>query len=238
LAADGEIYAVAQGPVAVGGFSAKGEAASIERGVPTSGRIASGAIVEREVPFQLASLERMRLALRNPDFTTAKRVQDAINRMLGAGAAIATNPGTVELVLPSRGAGDIVALITDIEQLRVDPDQPAKIVIDETSGVVVMGENVRVSTVAIAQGALTISVSEQPQVSQPAPLSQGQTAVVPQSDVTVEEARGGLALVRGGVPLKDLVDGLNALGVSPRDMISILQALKTAGAIQAEIEVM
>ncbi|MCC6919528.1 MAG: flagellar basal body P-ring protein FlgI [Alphaproteobacteria bacterium] len=240
LAADGEIYAVAQGPIAVGGFKAQGDAAAIERGVPTNGRIASGAIVEREVPFQLASLERMRLALRNPDFTTAKRIQDAINRMLGSGAAIATNPATVELVLPSRGAGDIVALLTDIEQLRVDPDQVAKVVIDEKTGIIVMGSEVRVSEVAIAQGNLTIKISETPQVSQPQPFSEnGETVVVPRSDVQVDT--GGdkkLAIVNESVSLRSLVDGLNALGIGPRDMISILQAIKAAGALQAEIEVM
>lgn len=239
VGADQQVYAVAQGAIAIGGFSAEGASgSSVTRGVPTAGRIASGGLIERELHFDLAGQRELRLALRNPDFTTARRMADAINTAVGSQAARATNPGSVAVIRPESFQGDMVELLTRIENLTVDPDQPAKIVIDETSGVVVMGENVRVSTVAIAQGALTISVSEQPQVSQPAPLSQGQTAVVPQSDVTVEEERGGLALVRGGVPLKDLVDGLNALGVSPRDMISILQALKTAGAIQAEIEVM
>jgi flagellar P-ring protein precursor FlgI len=240
LAADGEIYAVSQGPIAVGGFKAEGAAASIERGVPTSGRIASGAIVEREIPFQLASLERMRLALRNPDFTTAKRIQDAINRMMGPGAAIATDPATVELVLPQRGAGDVVALLTDIEQLRVDPDQPAKIVIDEESGIIVMGAEVRVSRVAIAQGNLTIKITEAPQVSQPNPLSEGgETTVVPRTQVEVDDGSGNkLTVVDENVSLQSLVDGLNALGIGPRDMIAILQAIKAAGALQAEIEVM
>jgi flagellar P-ring protein precursor FlgI len=241
LAADGEIYAVAQGPIAVGGFKAEGAAASIERGVPTSGRIASGAIVEREVPFELASLQRMRLSLRNPDFTTAKRIEDAINRMLGGGAAIATNPATVELVLPGRGPGDVVTLLTDIEQLRVDPDQPAKIVIDEESGIIVMGAEVRVSKVAIAQGNLTIKITEAPQVSQPLPLAPegAETVVVPRSDVTVDDSSDRkLTIVDESVSLQSLVDGLNALGIGPRDMISILQAIKAAGALQAEIEVM
>jgi flagellar P-ring protein precursor FlgI len=240
LAADGEIYAVGQGPIAVGGFKAEGDAATIERGVPTNGRIAAGAIVEREVPFQLASLERMRLALRNPDFTTAKRIQDAINRMLGQGAAVATNPATVELVLTSRNAGDIVALMTDIEQLRVDPDQPAKIVIDEKTGIIVMGSEVRVSEVAIAQGNLTIKISEAPQVSQPQPFSrEGETVVVPRSDVVVDDSSDNkLIVVTENVSLQSLVDGLNALGIGPRDMISILQAIRAAGALQAEIEVM
>jgi flagellar P-ring protein precursor FlgI len=239
VGADQQVYAVAQGAIAIGGFSASGSSgSSVTQGVPTAGRIASGGLIERELHFDIASQRELRLALRNPDFTTARRVAEAINTAVGGQAARATNPGSVAVTRPEGFQGDMVALLTRIESLPIDPDLPAKIVIDETSGVVVMGENVRVSTVAIAQGALTISVSEQPGVSQPAPLSQGETVVVPQSDVTVEEERGGLALVRGGVPLKDLVDGLNALGVSPRDMISILQALKTAGAIQAEIEVM
>ncbi len=239
LAADGNVYAVAQGAISVGGFSAQGEGASIERGVATSGRIASGAIVEREIPFDIASLERLRLALRNPDFTTAKRIADAVNRLIGPGSAVARDPGTVELLIRGRGPGDAVALLTDIEQLRVDPDQPARIVIDEESGIIVMGSEVRVSRVAIAQGNLTIKVTETPQVSQPAPLSDGETTVVPRTEVEVTDGSGRkLAVLSENVSLQSLVDGLNALGVGPRDMIAILQAIKAAGALQAEIEVM
>ncbi|MBL8551849.1 MAG: flagellar basal body P-ring protein FlgI [Hyphomonadaceae bacterium] len=243
MGADQQVYAVAQGPLAIGGFSAGGASgSSVTRGVPTAGRIASGALVEKELTFDIANQRELRLALRNPDFTTAQRIAQAINQSLGgpsAGAvARATNPGAVVVARPQAFNGDMVGLIAQIESLEVSVDAPARIVIDETSGVIVMGENVRVSTVAIAQGNLTITVDEQPRVSQPAPLSQGETVVVPQSSVQVEETRGGLAMVEGGVHLRKLVDGLNALGVSPRDMISILQALKTAGAIQAEIEVM
>jgi flagellar P-ring protein FlgI len=239
IGADQQVYAVAQGAIAIGGFSASGASgSSVTQGVPTAGRIASGALIEREIGFDLGRQTELRIALRNPDFTTARRMAEAINAVIGPNAARALNPGAVAVRRPEGFAGDMVTLLTSIENLPIAPDLPAKIVIDETSGIVVMGENVRVSTVAIAQGALTISVSEQPAVSQPAPFSQGQTAVVPQTDVSVEEELGGLALLNGGVPLKELVDGLNALGVSPRDMISILQALKAAGAIQAEIEVM
>jgi flagellar P-ring protein precursor FlgI len=239
MGADQQVYAVAQGPLAIGGFSAQGASgSSVTRGVPTAGRIASGALVERELGFDIAAQRELRLALRNPDFTTAQRIAQTINQSLGTEAAHATNPGSVQIARPQAYAGDMVGLIAQIESLEVAVDAPARIVIDETSGVIVMGENVRVSTVAIAQGNLTITVAEQPRVSQPAPLSQGETVVVPQSDVQVEETKGGLAMVEGGVPLRRLVDGLNALGVSPRDMISILQALKTAGAIQAEIAVM
>lgn len=240
MGADGQVYAVSQGSVATGGFAAKGEGASVVRGVPTNGRIANGAIVEREIDFKLADLTTLRLSLRNPDLTTAQRVAGAINTFLGQSAASADNPTTVQLSVPATYSGNVVNLLTDIEQLRVEPDLPARVVIDEGSGIIVMGQNVRVSKVAIAQGNLTISVTETPQVSQPSPFSNtGQTVVVPRTNVNVDETKGRqLALVDGSISLKELVDGLNALGVSPRDMISILQAIKAAGALQAEIEVM
>jgi len=239
MGADQQIYAVAQGALAIGGFSAAGASgSSVTRGVPTAGRIASGALVEREIPFDIAGQSELRLALRNPDFTTAQRIAQAINNVVGAGAARPANPGTVILTRPAAYAGDMVALISAIENLEVEVDTAARIVIDESSGIVVMGENVRVSTVAIAQGNLTISIQEDPFVSQPAPFSRGETVVAPSSGVDFEEDAGGLVVVPGGVPLRQLVNGLNALGVTPRDMISILQALKAAGAIQAEIEVM
>jgi flagellar P-ring protein precursor FlgI len=239
MGADQQVFAVAPGPLAIGGFSASGASgSSVTRGVPTAGRIASGGMVEREIPFDIAGQVELRLALRNPDFTTARRIAAAINSAVGSDAARASNPGTVVLTRPASFPGDMVSLIGAIENLEVEVDTPARIVIDESSGIVVMGENVRVSTVAIAQGNLTISVQEDPFVSQPAPFSRGETVVVPSSGVDVEEDEGGLVMVPGGVPLRQLVNGLNALGVTPRDMISILQALKAAGAIQAEIEVM
>ena len=239
VGADQQVYAVAQGALAVGGFAAEGDSgSSVTRGVTTAGRIASGALVERELSFDIASRSDLRIALRNPDFTTARRIAEAINAAIGPGAARALNPGSVALTRPAGFAGDMVQLVSQVESLEVEIDAPARIVIDETSGVIVMGEHVRVSTVAIAQGNLTISVSETPRVSQPAPLSDGETVVVPQTDIQVREDPGGLAVIEGGVPLRQLVDGLNALGVSPRDMISILQALQAAGAIQAQIEVM
>jgi len=239
MGADQQVYAVAQGSLAIGGFSVEGSSgSSVSRGVPTVGRISSGATVEKELYFDIAAQLELRLALRNPDFTTAARMADVINTSLGGDVARASNPATVVLRKPEAYAGDMVALLGAIENLEVNVDMPARIVIDENSGIVVMGENVRVSTVAIAQGNLTISVSEQPFASQPGPFSDGETVVLPQSDVNVVEDRGDLIVVPGGVPLRQLVDGLNTLGVSPRDMISILQALKAAGAIQAQIEVM
>ena len=239
MGADQQVYAVAQGPLAIGGFAASGQSgSSVTRGVPTAGRIASGALVEREIMFDIAAQQELRLSLRNPDFTTAQRIADAINGAVGMEAARAANPGSVVLRRPAQYAGDMVSLVGRIENLEVEVDTPARIVIDESSGIVVMGENVKVSTVAIAQGNLTISIQEDPFVSQPAPFSRGATEVVPSSGVQVDEEQGGLVVVPGGVPLRQLVNGLNALGVTPRDMISILQALKAAGAIQAEIEVM
>jgi flagellar P-ring protein precursor FlgI len=237
--ADGEVYAVAQGSVAVGAFTASGASgSSLTRNVPTGGRIPNGAVIERELKFDLAAQTQIRLSLRNPDFTTATRVAGAINAFTGADCARATDSSTIRLTKPA-SFHDMAALISQIELLQIEPDQPARIVINETTGVIVMGDNVRVSKVAIAQGNLTIQVDEQPSVSQPNPLAQGQTVVVPQSKISVTEDKAKLALVGGGgVPLRELVNGLNALGVSPRDLIAILQALKASGALQAEIELM
>jgi len=237
--ADGEVYAVAQGSLAVGGFAARGQAASLTRGVPTNGRIANGAVVEREIAYDIARQDSIRLALRNPDFTTANRISAAINASLGAGSAAVTDPGTVRLNKPQDFSGDMVSLIAEVESISVNADQRAKVVIDETAGVVDIGEDVRVSTVAIAQGNLTISVGETPQVSQPSPFSRnGDTVVVPRTSVGADDEPADLRIVEASVRLRDLVDGLNALGVSPRDLIAILQAIKAAGALQADIEVM
>ena len=239
VGADGEVYAIAQGSVAIGGFSAQADAASVVRGVPTSGRIANGGLVERELEFKLASLTTLRLALRNPDLTTARRVALSINELIGLPTAEPLDPGTVRIDLPQNYDGNIVDLLTDIEQLLVEPDLAARVVIDENSGIIVMGQDVKVSTVAVAQGNLTVTISETPQVSQPQPFSGGQTVVVPRSQVTVNsDTDAKLAIVSETVTLKQLVDGLNALGIGPRDMISILQAIKASGALQAEIEVL
>lgn len=238
MGADGEVYAIAQGALAVGGFVAKGDAASVTRGVPTSARISNGAIVEREIDFKLATMNSVRLALRNPDFTTSRRIAQAINDLIGQPVAEPTDPSNVRMTLPPKFNGNIVDLITDIEQLIVQPDLPAKVVVDEATGIIVMGQDVRVSTVAVAQGNLTVTVTEDPQVSQPNPLAAGQTVVTPRSQVTVStDDKKRLGIVRESISLRELVDGLNALGVGPRDLISILQAIKASGALQAEIEV-
>jgi len=240
LGADGEVYAVAQGNLQVGGYTAQGAAQTVTKGVPTSGRIPNGAIVEREIPFELASMKQVRLALRNPDFTTARRISRAVNAFVGEASARVTDPGTVELKVPNAYRNAVVELLTDVEQLRVEPDQIAKVVIDDQAGVIVMGENVRISTVAIAKGNLTIRITETPQVSQPQPFSNtGETAIVPRTDVNVDEGQDKkLGMLNKGVTLQELVNGINALGIGPRDMITILQAIKAAGALQAEIEVL
>ena len=238
LGADGNVYAVAQGSLAIGGFQAEGDAAKIVRGVPTVGRISNGAIIEREIDFALNRLSQVRLALRNADFTTAKRIAAAINDYIGTATAEPIDPSSVQLTVPKQFQGNVVALLTEIEQLQIEPDLSAKIVIDERSGIIVMGRDVRVSMVAVAQGNLTVTISESAQVSQPAPFARGRTVTAPRSRIGVQEDGRKLALVNEGVSLQQLVDGLNALGIGPRDLISILQAIKAAGAIQADIEVM
>ena len=238
LGADGQAYAVAQGTVQTGSVSAGGASGSaVLKGVPTAGRIAGGASVEREIGFQLASMDQMRLTLRNPDFTTARRIADVINATFPE-SAVAQNP-TIVAIRPPAGQ-NMVSFLAQVESLSVEPDSAAKVVIDEVAGVIVMGEAVRVSTVAIQQGNLTITVREQPAVSQPGAFARGgETVVVPQSDVSIEEEKGKQFLTVGsGASLSSLIAGLNALGLTPRDMISILQTIKAAGALQAEIEVM
>ena len=239
LGADGEVYAVAQGTVAVGGFSAGGDAETVVKGVPTGGRISNGAIVEREVGFELAKMTSMLISLRNPDLTTSKRMAKVINQRFKRKIAQALDPATVAVNLPADAGGNMVDLMADIEQLRVEPDQMARVVIDEQAGIIVMGANVRVDEVAIAQGNLTIRITETPQVSQPSPFSKtGRTRTVPRTQIEIDEAGDRrLAVLNQGVSLRELVDGLNALGVGPRDLISILQSIKAAGDLQAEIMV-
>lgn len=300
LGADGEVYGVAQGAVAISGFRAQGAAAQITRGTPTSGRIANGAIVEREVGFELTSLPVLRLSLKNPDLTTARRVSQAVSTLAGIPTARALDPSTVHIDIPERYRRDVVGFMTEVEQLQIETDQMARVVIDERSGTIVMGPNVRIDTVAIAQGSLTVRITETPQVSQPLPFSPAataipgfagtsaatgtvqvprigpdgqpvrdalgnfvfdtitqavpgtgtptipgaaaggaQTVVVPRTDIQVDDQnQRRLGILPRGVSLQQLVDGLNALGVGPRDMITILQAIKAAGALQAEIQVM
>lgn len=239
LGADGEVYAVAQGPIAVGGFSASGQSgSSVTKNIPTSGNIASGGVIEREIEFNLNAMEKVKLALRNPDLTTALTIAERINEVLGEDAASASDPGTVSLRVPDLYHSNVVTLLADIEQLPIEPDMTAKIAIDEATGTVVMGENVRISTVAVAHGNLVVRVTETPLISQPgafAPESATtQQATLSRVDVEEEKNRK-LAVVRTGASLAELVNGLNALGVGPRDLISILQTIKASGSLQADI---
>jgi flagellar P-ring protein FlgI len=235
LAADGEVYAVGQGTLSTGAVAARGAAASVTRGVPTSARIANGATVEKEVPFKFETSTGLWLGLRNPDLTTARRIAAIINETAGKIAKV-TDPRTVLLDLTNR---DPIETLEAIENLRVEPDTAATVVIDEASGTIVMGANVKISTVAIAQGNLTIRVTETPEVSQPGFLSKGGvTTTVPRTSIEIDDQHDKkLGILTAGVTLRDLVASLNALGVGPRDMISILQSIKVAGALQANLEV-
>jgi flagellar P-ring protein precursor FlgI len=234
-AADGQIYAVSQGTVIAGGASAEGDAASVTEGVPTSGVIPSGARVEREVDFDFTQLTSVRLGLRNPDFTTAMLIEQSINQRFGRGVAEALDSGTVRLDLIATRAGSPARAIAEVENLRVEPQRKARVVVDQRSGTIVMGDDVRISRVAVSQGTLTLRVQEAPLVEQPNPFAPGETILLPRTDVTIEENPGtGLAEVPEGTSLAEVIGGLNALGVSPRNMIDILKSIKAAGALHAE----
>ena len=233
LGADGEVYAVGQGTLSTAAIAARGVGSSLTRGVPTSGRIANGAIVEKEVAFRPARDNDLRLGLRNPDLTTAQRVAGAINKAVGR-VAKATDPRTVKIELDQH---DAVETLTQIENLRIEPDSAAIVVIDEASGTIVMGANVKISTVAIAQGNLTIRVTETPDLSQLGPFPRSAIVAVPRTSIEADDQRDKkLGVLETGATLRDLVVSLNALGVGPRDLISILQSIKAAGALQAELE--
>ncbi len=239
--ADGEVYAVAQGAISIGGFKAASESGSttVTKGVPTSGFIANGGIVEKEIEFALNSMPELKLALRNPDISTAQHVADAINAEVGPGVAQVSDPGTVVLAVPAVYQNNATQLLAEIEKLPIETDQVARIVIDEASGTIVMGENVRIDTVAVAQGNLVVKIEEKPQVSQPLPFAPegAETVVAAQPTVLVDDGPGKrMAMMQRGATLKDLVAGLNALGVTPRDLITILQTIKSAGALQADIQ--
>jgi flagellar P-ring protein precursor FlgI len=237
-AADGEIYAVAQGTIIAGGVAARGDAAEVVEGVPTAGVIPSGGRVEREVAFDFSQLTQIRLALREPDFTTAARVERAINSALGGTHARMLDAGTVLLDLGAGKGHSPAHVISQIENVAVEPEHRARVVVDQASGTIVMGRDVRISEVAVSQNNLTLRVQEAPLVSQPNPFSRGETVVVPRTGVALEEQEGpGLAIVEGGTTLSDVIAGLNALGVSARDMIDILKSIKAAGALHAEFVV-
>jgi len=237
-AADGQIYAVAQGTIIAGGAAAQGDAGGVVEGVPTSGVIPAGARVEREIDFEFASLDSLRLALREPDFTTAARIETAINRSLGRRVALMLDSGTVRLSVSSANARSAAHVIGQIENILVEPERKARVVVDQRSGTIVMGQDVRISRVAVSQGNLTLRVEERPLVAQPNPFADGETIVVPRTNADINEEPGtGLAEVPPGTSLSEVIAGLNALGVSPRDMIDILKSIKAAGALHAEFVV-
>jgi flagellar P-ring protein FlgI len=234
--ADGQVYAVAQGAVAATGYAAGGQSATQTKGVPTNARIANGAIIEREMDFQFGDQNFLRLSLRNPDFTTVKRVSEVINATLN----LRSHPldvGTLHIDIPAGFKDNLVSLITQIEQLEVAPDQRARVLIDDASGIVVMGENVKISRVAVAHGSLTIQIKDSQDVSQPNALAQGNTQTTTDTDINVSEGEtGNMVVLESGATLQNLIDSLNAIGVTPRDLIAILQVIKAAGALHADLE--
>jgi flagellar P-ring protein FlgI len=235
---DGRTYAVVQGPISVGGFSAGGQSgASVQKNHPTVGFISGGGTVEKELPGQYENVGALDLVLKTPDFTTASKVVAGINKVMGGGCAKAVDAASIRLQVPSTHNDRMVELMTELENIEIHPESMAKVVVNERTGTIVMGEKVRVSPVAIAHGNLTVQVSEQPKVSQPLPFTNGQTTVVPQSKVEVQEGKGSLAVIGGGVTIGEVVHGINAIGATPRDLINILQAIKAAGALQAELEI-
>jgi len=237
--ADGEVYGIAQGPLSVGGFSAGGgSGSSVQKNHPTVGRLPSGVTVERELPFEIEDRRQFELALSQPDFTTARRVATAINAQLGGAVAVAPDPGTVRLSVPESHAHDIVGFMAEVETTLVEQDRPARVVLNERTGTVVMGNSVRISTVAVSHGSLSVTISAQNSVSQPLPFSEGETTALTNETVEAVEEANRLLLVGGTVTMDELIRGLNAMGVTPRDLISILQAIKASGALSAELEVM
>ncbi|MEO1710280.1 MAG: flagellar basal body P-ring protein FlgI [Pseudomonadota bacterium] len=234
-AADGEIYAVAQGTIIAGGAVAEGDGARVTQGVPTSGVIPAGARVEREIDFELSDLTDMRLALRDADFTTAEKIERAINREFGRNVARMLDSGTVVFDVQQTRARSVAHALGRIENLSVEPERKARVVVDQRSGTIVMGDEVRISRVAVSQGNLTLRVQEQPVAVQPNPFAEGETVVVPRTTVDIQNDEGtGLAEIPGGASLSEVIAGLNALGVAPRDMIDILKSIKAAGALHAE----
>jgi flagellar P-ring protein precursor FlgI len=235
---DNQVYALAQGPLVVGGFSAGGAAGGgVQKNHPTVARIPGGAAVEREVLFDFMALDTLTIGLHNPDFTTALRVSQAINKSLGEAVALPADGGTVRINLAGKQKGSLVNLVAALEQIEVQPDNRAKVILDERTGTVVLGENVRISSVAIAHGNLSVQIKDTKDVSQPTPFSYGRTVVTDDSQVNVAEEQKKLLYVPEGANLGDVVKALNAIGVSPRDLISVFQAIKASGALQADLEI-
>lgn len=235
---DGKVYAVAQGPVSVGGFSVEGGNDKAQKNHPTVGRISQGALVERHIPFDLFAAGTVRIVLREPDFVTITRVEEAVNQFLGPRRAKAIDSSSVTFPLDQASGQSPIQLIAQLEELSIEPDVPARIVINERTGTIIMGEQVKISNVALAHGNLNIAIRSETQVAQPGPLAGGQTAVVENRDVTVGEENGELRVVENAVSLRQVVRALNTIGATPRDLIAIFQALQRAGALQAELVTM
>jgi flagellar P-ring protein precursor FlgI len=233
---DGKVYALAQGSLALGGFSVAGQAAQAQKNITTVGRIPNGAMVERAVPFAFNNQDNLLLHMSVADFSTTNQVVERINEALAGDYARAQDISTVEVAVPQRFRGDLVPFMATLENLEVSPDGRARVVVDEKTGTVVLGRNVRLSKVAVAHGNLQIVVQESAAVSQPGAFSQGQTVATPQTNVGVQEENRRLMLMEGA-SLQELIDGLNSIGATPRDLISILQTLKSAGALHADLEV-
>jgi flagellar P-ring protein precursor FlgI len=234
---DGNVYALAQGPLALGGVSAEGAAATAQKNITTVGTVPNGATVERGVPFQYNAQDELTLNMNVADFSTTMNVVDSINNTLGQDFARADDITTIRLAVPQEFRGNLVPLMASLENLEVTPDGKARVVVDEKTGTVVLGRNVRLTRVAVAHGNLQIVVQESADVSQPGPFSSGQTVATPQTNVNVAEEQNRLVMMEGAT-LQELIDGLNSIGATPRDLISILKSLKTAGALHAELEVM
>ena len=234
-AANGNVYAVAQGPVTTGGFAAGGTGANVQKNFPTVGLITNGAIVERDVPFQIGANGQFNLALNRPDFTTATRIAEAITQRFGT-IAVARDPGTVTVSVPAMFGQDVVGFVAAIEELRIRPDEVARVVINERTGTIVMGSNVSIDEVAVAQGGLTVKITKTREVSQPLPFSQGRTVTTPRQSVNAQEGSGNLLVLPSTASVGDVVAALNSVGATPRDIIAILQAMKAAGALHAEME--
>ena len=233
---DGRVYAVAQGSLTIGGFTVAGDAASAQKNIPTVGRIPNGAVVERSVPFKFNNQDKMTINLSIRDFGTTMQVVGKINGAMGGEYASARDISTIELRLPDQFRGNMVPLMASLEDLNVSPDGKARVVVDEKTGTVVLGQDVRLSKVAVAHGNLQIVIAESEDVSQPGPFSDGSTVVTPRTDLNVVEQNKQLMLMEGAT-LQELVDGLNSIGAAPRDLISIIRALKVAGSLHAEVEV-
>ena len=234
---DGRIYAIAQGPVSIGGFAAGGAGGGVQKNHPTAGRIPNGAVVERTVESDLAHRTTITYSLYYPDITTVARMAEAINDFIGQDIARAIDPESVRVEVPVEYQDDVLSFLSRLEGIQVDTDTKSKVILDERTGTVVMGEGVRIKTVAISHGNLSIQIKETPQVSQPAPLGQGQTVVTPQTGVKTKEEKAHLMVLNPGPTIGELVRALNAVGVTPRDLIAILQSIKAAGALEAELEV-